>query len=499
MTSAQRKQTPSFVCEIPLSVSLQEEKRLLARLEAARQLYNACLGEALKRLALLGSSRLYQTARALPKGGPSRTRLFQEAREAVGFSDYSLQSFASSLRRCWLGEHLDANATQKLGTRAFRAVESLLFGKAKKVRFKGKNQLDSVEGKSNLMGIRFREGRVLWSGLSLRSLLDERDPVIRHGLSCRIKYVRLLRRKLRGENRFFAQLVCEGTPYQDPTKPSPPAGVVGLDLGPQTLAAVSGQKARLVQFCEALSLREKELRRLSRKLERQRRASNPQNYDEKGRIKPGKKTWKTSKRAQKTKDTLAELQRRQAAHRKALHGRLANELLTLGKSFQTEKLSYRSWQKTFGKSVGNRAPGMFVGMLRRKAASAGGALVEFPTRSTKLSRTCHCGKEKKKTLSERWHDCECGVSAQRDLYSAFLARFVEGKTLNASQAASAWPGAKPLLRMAFEESSQRARGRKLPSSFGSPPRSQSPSSEKGRASYDGGKATSKNQLGFPFW
>jgi hypothetical protein len=38
-----QKRTPSFVCEVPLCVSRAQERTLLARLEAARQIYNACL------------------------------------------------------------------------------------------------------------------------------------------------------------------------------------------------------------------------------------------------------------------------------------------------------------------------------------------------------------------------------------------------------------------------------------------------------------------------
>ena len=68
---------------------------------------------------------------------------------------------------------------------------------------------------------------------------------------------------------------------------------------------------------------------------------------------------------------------------------------------------------------------MFVERLRRKAESAGGKVIAFPTRTTALSQTCHCGRRAKKPLSMRWHQCSaCGASAQRDLYSAHLARFV---------------------------------------------------------------------------
>jgi hypothetical protein len=40
--AAARKRTRSFICELPLRVTPAEERVLLARLEAARQVYNAC-------------------------------------------------------------------------------------------------------------------------------------------------------------------------------------------------------------------------------------------------------------------------------------------------------------------------------------------------------------------------------------------------------------------------------------------------------------------------
>jgi putative transposase len=52
-----KAKTTSFVTEMPLRTTSCDEKRLLARLEAARQVYNACLGESLKRLDLLRQSK----------------------------------------------------------------------------------------------------------------------------------------------------------------------------------------------------------------------------------------------------------------------------------------------------------------------------------------------------------------------------------------------------------------------------------------------------------
>ncbi len=172
-------------------------------------------------------------------------------------------------------------------------------------------------------------------------------------------------------------------------------------------------------------------------------------------------------RRRRTQSKLAEVHRKQAAHRKSLHGRVVNRVLRMGDVIQLEKLSYRAFQRRFGRSVGMRAPGTFVAHLKRKAESAGAGVNEFPTRTTRLSQTCHgCWTVAPKPLSQRWHLCECGIVAQRDLYSAFLARCVQGDTLIAAHAQAAWPGADTLLQAAMSRVVQPAKGRPVPSSFG---------------------------------
>lgn len=473
-TKSGSERTPSFVCEIPLRVAPAEQHTLNARLEAARQIYNACLGEALKRARLLKERRAYRKARGLPKG-KERTEAFKEVRRSVAFSDTALQRYAVRLRQGAFGDTLDVHVAQKLASRAFAAVNAWLLGKRGRPRFKGPRQLDTVEGKSNQTGLRWREGRVEWFGLDLPAVLDPRDPVIAHALACRVKYVRLVRRKLRGRDRFYAQLVCQGYPYLKPQHQIG-EGEVGLDIGPSTVAAVGEEAAFLEAFCEEVVRKHRTIRRLQRKLDRQRRANNPDHYLPDGRVRPGPKRWAVSNRQRQTQDRLAELSRREAAHRKTLHGTLAHRVLALGQVVKTEQLSYRALQRQYGRSVSVRAPGTFVSILRRTAASAGGRVIEFPTRSTRLSQVCHgCGAVEKKPLSGRVHRCECGVEMQRDLYSAFLARCVgEDHGLHAGLARMRWPGAEPLLRAAWSQATEPANGRAWrPSSFGAPPRSRS--------------------------
>src|SRR5260221_327570 len=104
-------------------------------------------------------------------------------------------------------------------------------------------------------------------------------------------------------------------------------------------------------------------------------------------------------------------------------------------------------------------------------AKTGGTLHEFPTRSTKLSQYCHgCRAYAKKPLNQRFHECACGIGpVQRDLYSAFLAAYLDPPDYLPSSAQYQWywEGADLRLRAALERLQQRAQaGQVLPRNVG---------------------------------
>ena len=70
-------------------------------------------------------------------------------------------------------------------------------------------------------------------------------------------------------------------------------------------------------------------------------------------------------------------ERRLACERKRSHGELANRILGQGTTVKIEKLSYRSWQRQYGKSTKVRAAGTFFNVVRNKLTAASGELIEF--------------------------------------------------------------------------------------------------------------------------
>ena len=287
----------TFIHEIPLRTTPHDLAVLDVRLDAARQLYNACLRESHRRLDLMQDSKGYRAARDLPKG-MTRNVAFKEARDHFRFQEYSLHAFAATTKNaCWIGDHLDINTVQKVATRAFAAVERHAYGGRGRPRFKRFGRLTSVEGKNNTAGIRWRGDHVLWSGLKLQPFFDMKDKhgLEAHALSCRMKYLRLVKRTEIGEARWSVQLILEGTPHQK-TKNIISDNTCGLDIGPSTIAAVGEEDALLAQFCDEVIQPWKEIKREQRAQDRSRRATNPDNYNENGTVKNGSRKWHRSNR-----------------------------------------------------------------------------------------------------------------------------------------------------------------------------------------------------------
>ncbi len=457
-----QQSTPSFVLSLPLQVNSQHAAHLHAHFECARQLYNALLSEAMKRLRRMKADPAWQAARTTPRSDkPARKQAFARLRTQYGFSEYGLHEAAKRLRTSWLAEHIDSLVAQKLASRAYQAANRVCVG-------------DS------------------WNGEQIPALIDWEDEVVHHGLEQRIKYVRLLRQRASSPQAkgadwrgfvYSLQLILEGHPLQKP-KNMPGKGAVGLDLGPSTVAIVPQEGlARLLLLAEELAPDARTRRRLQRHLERQRRANNQEHYDEKGCIRKrsrgqGRRMWRESHGYQRTRRRLATTERRLAAHRRSLHGKLANEIIRLGDDLRMEQISYKSWQRCFGRSVGMRAPGRFVDAVKCVVARTRTAqLHEIPTFQAKLSQYCHrCENYTRKPLSQRFHSCpHCGLGSdgliQRDLYSAWLASVLDPIRLtfpSRGQLGIHWQSMEACLSAALEDTREHASARGLLRRFGIP-------------------------------
>ena len=181
-----------------------------------------------------------------------RDKQLSDIRLAYGFSEYGLHDFVKPVQRKFK-ENIGSLEAQKLATRAFQAVETLHFGKAKKVHFKAFDDDISVENKSNTTGLRYADGHILWGDkptkknpkpknwLCMQIAPKANDEYAHLALMDKTKYVRILKREVRGKVRYFVQLIQEGYP---PTKRNRKMADdetkhVGIDIGSSTIAISS--------------------------------------------------------------------------------------------------------------------------------------------------------------------------------------------------------------------------------------------------------------------
>ncbi|GET41566.1 transposase [Microseira wollei] len=462
-----RSKTSTFVTELPLIVDSWQEKQLLSRFQAARQLYNACLNSAMARMNLVRKCETYQLAKQIARQSKkARSDAFTTARREYRYSDYDIQAYATivSNRSQWIAQLIDSNTQQTIATRAFRASEKVLFNRAKNVRYKVPARFRSIEGKTNKQGVRWKDNQLVWSKLKLLPIIDKDNPVIQHGLNSPVKYVRLLWRELNGKRRWYVQLINSGLPYQK-QKNYVADGVIGLDLNISNIAFVGDSKAGLLPFVDKVPTYEREIKVLQRQMQRSQRCSNPQNYEtdftasaggksvvKKGKHKKGFRQWNKSKTYQKIARKKRELERRKSAYAKSQNRRIVNEILRHGKQSKTENVSVRSWQKRYGKAIRAKSPGFVQSELARKAENAGGSLIKFSTQKTALSQTHLTGERIKKKLSERVHFDQTGLAMHRDLFSAYLSRFVnEEGVLLLHLAVEQWERSEPYLHEAWKD------------------------------------------------
>jgi len=509
------KNAPTHVVSVPLRLTPAQRSMEDARFEAARRVYNACLGEAIRRSRKVRSDPAFELAKSLPKAKPgskasgARSRAFREVEDAHGFTESSMMSFASGLRNGWVREHVPAQEAQILGRRAFRVTKRWSLGLGGKPRFKPAHRgLRSLECKDLCgdlrpaiengvcVGINQTRDTTLGfapiksaAGRKAREAKVERDRLLNQVAEAKVLSVRLVRNTVRGKDVFRAQFVMDGNP---PQRHEVGTGTVSIDLGPSFVAVVERSnpgtepiapdapitRAGIYQLAEGVADYSREIRRLQRKLDRQHRAGSPDCFRPDGTHKAECRWRSRSKNARQTQSAIAEIHRRLAAYRKTAHGTMVTEWLSVGPRLHLEKLNYVAWQKNFPRSVRDRAPGELIEIARRRAASAGGKAYEYSPWTTALSQTCLCGRKDKKALSQRTHHCPtCGLVVQRDLLSAYLGMFVlpkvdattgeiVGDTLDLDLARKAWstgPDVDWLAKPSGDTSKHRVRRQQRPS------------------------------------
>lgn len=435
-----RASTPSFVLTLKLNTSASDDAALAYRFLCGVRMYNVLVKHCRKQLSMLEEDKTYRRLLAKRKdAGLSKAeknainQTLSDIRMEYGLSMYQLEDYAK-LQQHRYHKHIDSLTAQKIADSVWRSVEKYLFGNGHTVHFCRQDDFLSFEGKNNVSGIRYKDGRLFWNGLVIQPGYDRSDRYAVEALRHRVKFCRICRKAVGTRYHYYLQLILEGTP---PVKHSYGKGDVGIDIGTSTCAVVSDKKCTLTVLGDDAKRYDKEISRLSRRLDRSRRAANPGNFKEGGTIKRGRKNWIYSNAYRKTAMKKKSMERRHAESLKQSQERFANEVIAQGTSIYVENMSFSGLQRRakettinkngrynrksrFGKSLKNHAPARFLTILDRKLKYIGTELHLINTKTFRASQYNHVTDDYvKKKLSCRGQTIN-GKWIQRDLYSAFL-------------------------------------------------------------------------------
>lgn len=439
----------NFIVEFPLRTEKYQEDILNKRFEIGRMIYNSLVNVTQKRYKEMIKARKYRKLMSSLTGNKKSDKeiwkQINNIRKQYGMSEYSFHEDVKKIQKHFK-ENIDSFTAQKIATTLWKSYDKLFFGNGKRVYFKRYGELNSLEGKSNKTGIRLINDTLIWNGLKIPVVIDYDNYYEYQAMQCNICYNRIVRKYVRNKYKFYVQVVFKGNP---PVKVNIETGEikhcvgdgdVGLDIGTRTIAIASQSDVKILELADRVQNIENKKQRLLRKMDRSRRSTNPDNYNEDGIVKKQgnkKVIWNKSNHYIKCQNELKELYRKQADIRKYQHECLANYIVSLGNKLYVEKMNFAGLQrrakstekndkgrfkrkKRFGKSLANKAPSMLLAIINRELGYFGEKLIEIDTFSAKASQFNHFdGTYTKKTLSQRWNEFN-GIKIQRDIYSAFL-------------------------------------------------------------------------------
>lgn len=430
--------TESYVLTLKLNTSPEQDVWLSHTFWCGQQIYNVLVRHCRKQLRKLIQDPEYRDHLAARKESglskADKNRINQELadiRIGYGLSEYQLHAYVSVQQHRYK-KSIDSDVAQKIASSVWRSVEKYLFDNGKCIHFRKYDEFESMEGKKNTSGMRFKDGRLHWRGQVIQPQI--RTDYDRKALKSRVKYCRIQRKPVGTKYHYYLQLVLEGKP---PVKHPAGHGTAGLDIGISTAAVVTKDSCKLTVLSSDAKDHSAQIRRTQRAMDRSRRITNPDNYLPDGTVRKGARKWIRSKHYRKLQFRKKSMERRHADAINTGHHRLANEIASKADTAYVEKMFFHGLarrsksatkkadgrfrsRKRFGKSIGNHAPAAFLKILESRLASGGGELIKIDTVNFRASQYNHVTDDYvRKKLSCRGSFVGSRY-VQRDLYSAFL-------------------------------------------------------------------------------
>lgn len=451
-----------FVVTLPLVVDLHQRKKLEDTFYLCKKLYNAAVANYKDRYRLLLADPQFKLLMDVEKGVKRDYKAIKQLVRQHGFLSDKPQGTTSTdsvyghMIQCATQAGWRDSMTPRVPGAMLRKVYDQVTVAASKfinfiitkkygyTPFKGdpgfprfmrrRDSLRSVSGRENA-GIALdkktmtvKVGNLLKPRVVLKVDTKKLDPYMVESLENEVRYCRVLKDVVKGRVHYRLQVTLAGLSPVQKFIDTVPGALVGLDMGPRTVAWVSDEDHGFVLIPAGIDQKTRKLRVVQRKISKSFLINNKHCLTTGGAWIKGSKTVPMSKRCLKLKKIHAETWRRLAEQRKNITNILAKQIVAKGNVVKSEDITYKSWQMgRYGKSMLMGAPGEFIAAVRQRAKEAGGVLIDLDTRKLKMSQFDHTIGDylKKDGLKVREHVLRDGSgTVHRDVYSAFLAKNV---------------------------------------------------------------------------
>ena len=428
------------VVSIPLKTRIYEEDIINKRMELCRKVYNNMLRDRLKALRKMQNDKdyaesfkiiysAYETEDKKIQKEIKKSQAYKDAQEIqkkklkeYGFSEYDFKSQVLTYIKPFASNITATVASYSIAAPMWVAFEKYFFDNGRTIHFKKFESLNSIasDGKAGLkiVGANKKSTRhpenpyelYLMYGsnragktICMPLIVDKKDLYMQEMICQDIKVVRLVRRKIKGKYKYFVQLTVACPPaikfdrntgeIKNPIN----EGNVGIFIDTKKITICSKNGIKQIELIDKKQLDyASKIAEITKYLDKSRRISNPENFNQDGTIKKGivsegrrtKLIWTNSNNYIKARNKKADIERRLAEQRKIRAGEISNLILTLGNNIICNKYNFKAAQmrkkenevdnngrflskSKAGKNISYSAPAMLLTILDNKLIARG--------------------------------------------------------------------------------------------------------------------------------
>ena len=297
-----------YIVELPLNVEIWQADIINKRLEIGRSIFNALLGKVVKRYNEMIKTKLYRNLKIrltelkeLGKGKLTKEKKknIEDERKTIyeqlnllelqyKLTKYDIVNEAKEMQH-YFKYHLHSRVVQEIAKQVHTSLNSVMHGKGEKVHFKKFGTFNSLQSNEKNQAIIFDTDTIKWTGLTLpinySNSVKSKEYVQRNVFDNlhNLRYCTIVRKCIRGKNRYYVQLTFKSTIPQ--LKHKLGKGRVGIDIGTSTIALSSDKTVNILELADRVQSIEKQKAKLLRRIDKSRRANNPNKYNEDGTYK----------------------------------------------------------------------------------------------------------------------------------------------------------------------------------------------------------------------